>query len=108
MNDLAPKKGSVVIFKLINGQEIIGRCKDVKIDDHFMVTAGLENVREIGLTQDWKIQLAPYILSASDAIITFNMDSVAASVRNIPADLEAEYLSATTKIKLADKPGLII
>lgn len=97
-----PAAKSVVILKMMNGQEIIARC--VLANDNIFK---LEKVREIGLTPDWKIQLAPYIISYPDATIEVNVDNISCQVVTIPEDLEKEYLNTTSTIKIADSIGSI-
>lgn len=94
---------NIVLFKLINGQELI--CKVVEPSADGWV---VEDVREIAPQanpngQGWVLTLAPFLLGTmgQENSLQLYRHAVAAQVTDIPAKLEREFLGAVSGITLA-------
>jgi len=88
------------LFKLINGEEIIGTVLEANNTDHYVI----EKVRTFMPHQTERgtaLVLVHWIQFAQDNEIELNRSAVAASPKKLPIELERVYQQETSGIQLA-------
>jgi hypothetical protein len=86
---------SVVIYKLSNGDEVIGE----RVGSTTLVKRP-RVLQMMQTNQGVQAGLIPYIIGAPDAEMDFNLSHVVAIV-DAPSDISAAYVQQTTGIQLA-------
>jgi len=96
---------TVRVFKLISGQEIVGKCKpevqgiSVSAPDKIIMS----HVRQIAPMQTpggWQLSLVPFFVVSPDGEINMWKLGIVAELKEVPDPLEKEYLSAVSGIQL--------
>jgi hypothetical protein len=105
----SPKNGDIVTFRLVGGEEVVGKLTDLKMDTYQIDRPVLIAATMQG-SQQASLGFLPFMMSAEEGNVTFHRDNIVTSLVATREDVAAAYRQATSSIvqPTAQQSGLIL
>ena len=88
----------VVLFKALNGEEIIARLIEEDENQILIEKPRLLVAQPIKATGQMQISLVPWYLGSPDGTIEVRQEHIFSRLKHVPAELEKGYMQQTSSI----------
>lgn len=102
-----PSTGEVVVFKLVSGEEVVGKVTDITADA-VTITKPILLVAQMMPNGQAALNFAPFMVGAEEAgNYRFNLDRLVCGPMTPRQDISSNYLKATTGLDIPGTQGLL-